>query len=142
GQDYDVKELLNHSPRTVTYEQGTYFILYLSPSDYHRIHAPISAKIVEKDHIPGRSFPVNDFGMKRVTKVLSRNERKITYLHHPSGDVAVIKVGALNVSGIRYEESLPSFVSKGDPLAYFEFGSTVVLLVEKNMLQLNKHLEI
>lgn len=140
GQNYDVKQLLNNSPRTVNYEQGYYFILYLSPSDYHRIHSPITAKIVEKDYIPGRRFPVNAFGLNRVSKVLSRNERKITYFHHPYGEVALIKIGALNISSICYEESLQSEVCKGDPLAYFEFGSTVVLLLEKDMFEFHSSL--
>lgn len=142
GQDYNIDELLNQSPRTVSYKHGFYFILYLSPSDYHRIHAPITAQIVENDHIPGRCFPVNQFGMKHVSKVLCRNERKITYLHHPSGDLALIKVGALNVSGIQYEDGLQPSVTKGDPLAYFEFGSTVVMLLEKDMFESDPELEL
>lgn len=130
GQDYEVKQLLHHSPRTITYQQGYYFVIYLSPSDYHRIHAPVTGKIVEKDVVAGKHFPVNEYGMRRVRHVLSRNARKITYLNSPHSEIALVKVGALNVSSICYESSLPVEIKRGDSLAYFEFGSTIVLLIE------------
>jgi len=39
----------------------------------------------------------------------------------------------LNVSSIRYTEPQHDAVDKGDELAYFEFGSTVVLLFENGI---------
>lgn len=129
GQDYTIDELLNRSPRTINYMNGYYYVLYLSPSDYHRIHSPIEGVIVEKEHIPGRVYPVNSKGLRYMRSVLSRNERLITYIEHSAGELAVVKVGALNVSSIQYVPSLPSKLQRGDDLAYFEFGSTVVLLM-------------
>ncbi len=132
GQDYTVEELLNRSPRTINYLHGHYFVLYLSPSDYHRIHAPISGTIVEKERVSGKVYPVNAFGLQHMRKVLSRNERLITYIRHQTGEVAVVKVGAMNVGSIRYTEPLPDKIKRGKELAYFEFGSTVVLLTEND----------
>lgn len=131
GQDYEIEALLNQSPRAVNYRNGFYFVLYLSPSDYHRIHSPVSGKVVEKEHVRGKVYPVNEFGLRHMKQTLSRNERQITYIRHEGGEVAVVKVGALNVSGIRYAETLGQHVAKGEELAWFEFGSTVVLLLEK-----------
>jgi phosphatidylserine decarboxylase len=130
GQDYTVEELLNLSPRMINYSHGFYMVLYLSPTDYHRIHSPITGKVLESEHIPGKVYPVNDFGLRYMQRTLSRNERLITYIQHAKGEVAVVKVGAMNVSSIRYVEPLQSQLSKGQELAYFEFGSTVVLLME------------
>jgi phosphatidylserine decarboxylase len=132
GQDYTLAELLNHSPRMVNYQDGFYFVLYLSPTDYHRIHAPISGKIIEKEHIPGKVYPVNEFGLRYMRRVLSRNERLVTYVQHEFGEIAVVKVGAMNVSSIQYAHPLPDVLAVGDELAYFEFGSTVVLLLENH----------
>jgi phosphatidylserine decarboxylase len=140
GQDYSVDELLNGSPRAVNYKNGFYIVLYLSPSDYHRIHAPVSGTIVEKEYIPGRVYPVNDFGMRNMRKVLSRNERLVTYIQHECGETALVKVGAMNVSAIRYVEPLPEAPEKGQEIAYFEFGSTVVLLMEKGTFRFNDNL--
>lgn len=130
GQDYTVDELLNRSPRTESYKDGYYIVLYLSPTDYHRIHTPVSGTIVEREHIPGKVYPVNDFGLRHMKRVLSRNERLITYIRNGAGETAVVKVGAMNVSSIKYVEPRKDQVEKGDELAYFEFGSTVVLLME------------
>jgi phosphatidylserine decarboxylase len=142
GQTYTVPELLNHSPRTINYTGGYYIVLYLSPRDYHRIHAPVAGAIVETERIPGRTYPVNDFGLRHLRRVLSRNERLITYIRHESGEVAVVKVGAMNVSGIRHVEPLNPQLNKGDELAWFEFGSTVVVLTESDMFQPGDRLRI
>lgn len=130
GQDYTLEELLNESPRVSQYRNGYFWVLYLSPTDYHRIHAPCMGDIMESEHIPGRVYPVNEFGLTSMRRVLSRNERLVTYIRHESGEVAVVKVGALNVSSIRYVEPVPHKVDRGQELAYFEFGSTIVLLTE------------
>lgn len=142
GQDYSVEELLNRSPRTVNYKNGYFYVLYLSPTDYHRIHSPVAGTIIEKEHVPGKVYPVNEFGLTQMRRVLSRNERLITYINHELGEVAVVKVGALNVSSIQYVNLLPNTPNRGDELAYFEFGSTVVLLAENDTLQARSDLDI
>lgn len=135
GQDYTLGELLNGSPRIPQYNDGYYWVLYLSPRDYHRIHAPCSGKVAETEHIPGKVYPVNAFGLKYMRRVLSRNERLITYITHDYGELAVVKVGALNVSSIQYvDHKPPKAVVRGEELAYFEFGSTIVLLTENGTL--------
>lgn len=142
GQDYIIQELLNHSPRVVNYKHGFYFVMYLSPSDYHRIHAPVTGNVIEKEHVPGKVFPVNDYALRNVGKVLSRNERLITYMQHDHGELCLVKVGALNVSSIQYIDPKTKHLERGAEFAYFEFGSTVVLLLEADTFECNKELMI
>lgn len=131
GQHYDLLALLNDSPRSVRYEHGYFIVLYLSPSDYHRIHAPVSGIFMDKEHIAGKVYPVHDFSMRHIPQVLSRNERLVSYWQTEQfGEVAVVKVGALNVSSVRYNEPLQEKIVRGEELAWFEFGSTVVVLIE------------
>jgi len=137
GQDYSIDELLNHSPRSESFRTGYALVLYLSPTDYHRIHAPVGGRKLESEHIPGRVYPVNDFGMTNMRSVLSRNERLITYISHEYGETAVVKVGAMNVSSIKYVDNDAKEWERGDELAYFEFGSTVVLLMQDNFRPLS-----
>lgn len=136
GQDYTIEELLNRSPRAASYVGGYCLVLYLSPTDYHRIHTPVEGTIVESEHIPGKVYPVNEFGLRHMKRVLSRNERLTTYIRHHGGEVAVVKVGAMNVSSIKYVDPQMKNVEKGQELAYFEFGSTVVLLTEDHTFTL------
>lgn len=136
GQDYTVQELLDGSEEAIKYENGRFIVLYLSPRDYHRIHTPIAGRIVKKQHVPGKVYPVNEFGLTQMRRVLSRNERLITYIENEHTQVAVVKVGALNVSSIQFSDRLTSDeVEKGQELAYFEFGSTVVLLFEQGAME-------
>jgi phosphatidylserine decarboxylase len=142
GQDYSLDDLLHYSPRAETYRDGYFFVLYLSPADYHRIHTPVAGKKLESEHIKGKVYPVNDHGMRNMRQVLSRNERLITYIEHAGGEVAVVKVGAMNVSSIKY--SVPDAMewNLGDDFAYFEFGSTVVLLTEDNTFEVSPSVKI
>ncbi|WP_240414548.1 archaetidylserine decarboxylase [Paenibacillus periandrae] len=142
GQDYTIDEMLNFSPRAVSYKNGFYYVLYLSPTDYHRIHTPIEGDIIEKEHIPGKVYPVNEFGLRQMRRVLSRNERLITYMQHEDGEIAVVKVGAMNVSSIQYVSPLPQRPGRGDELAYFQFGSTVVLLMETDTFESRTDLQV
>jgi len=142
GQDYTVEELLNGSPRISQYLHGYFWVLYLSPTDYHRIHSPCDGEIMETEHIPGRVYPVNEFGLTAMRRVLSRNERLVTYIRNEIGEAAVVKVGALNVSSIKYVEPMPTVLERGDELAYFEFGSTIVLLTEDGTLQPRSDLKL
>lgn len=142
GQDYTIDELLNGSPRVAQYLHGYYWVLYLSPTDYHRIHSPCEGDVVETEHIPGRVYPVNEFGLTKMRRVLSRNERLVTYIRHEIGETAVVKVGALNVSSIKYVEPRPSHLERGQELAYFEFGSTIVLLTQDGTLSPRDDLKV
>ncbi|MEF2243435.1 MULTISPECIES: archaetidylserine decarboxylase [unclassified Paenibacillus] len=135
GQNYSVSELLNSSEDARLYHNGFYFVLYLSPTDYHRIHSPVDGLIERRKHLAGKVYPVNDFGLTHMKRVLSRNERLITYMKHDTGEIAVVKVGAMNVSSIQYALPLSDQAQKGSELAYFEFGSTVVLLLENNTFE-------
>jgi len=142
GQDYTIDDLLNHSPRRMKYERGFYFVLYLSPTDYHRIHSPVTGTIAESEHVAGKVYPVNEFGLRHMRKVLSRNERLITIVQHEAGEVAVVKVGALNVASIQYVDGLGNHLERGGDLAYFEFGSTVVLLMENDTFDPRTDLQV
>ncbi|WP_239551148.1 phosphatidylserine decarboxylase [Paenibacillus elgii] len=54
----------------------------------------------------------------------------------------VVKVGAMNVSSIRYTESLRVRLDRGEELAFFEFGSTVILLIEKEAFAFRDGLDV
>jgi len=130
GQDYSVSELLADEKHSKKFLNGYYYVLYLSPTDYHRIHTPIEGTIVGRVHLPGKVYPVNNFGLTHMKRVLSRNERLITYINNNGYTVAAVKVGAMNVSSIHYIQRDKDQVERGEELAYFAFGSTVVLLTE------------
>lgn len=152
GQDYTLSALLNDPLDGRQFEGGAYLTLYLSPRDYHRIHAPLDGEIEGYSYIPGDLFPVNSLGVRYVPGLFCSNERLVTFLKTAAGRVAVVKVGAMNVGRIRacyddvvtnagrgasrrrYDRPIP--IRKGEELGVFELGSTVVLVFEPGRVTL------
>ncbi len=135
GKVYSIEEMLGDESAYDRYAGGQYMVLYLSPSHYHRIHAPVSGKITKRWTLGGRSYPVNKWGMTYGKAPLSKNYRVITEIKKDDHSIAVVKVGAMFVNSI--EISNPNDeVLKGEEMAYFSFGSTIVLLFQEDSFSL------
>jgi len=139
GKTYSIGEMLG-APDTLTkYLNGTYMILYLSPSHYHRIHSPVNGTVTKQWKLGSKSYPVNKWGLKYGRQALSKNYRVITEVKTNEGHVSIVKVGAMFVNSIETTHK-GSKLEKGGEIAYFSFGSTVVLLFEKNTFQVDNTL--
>jgi len=140
GQEYQIAEMLGSEALAAKYLGGTYIVCYLSPKDYHRIHAPVSGTVTHTDVLGRKSYPVNKAGMKYGNRPLSKNYRQITEIKHDQTYVTMVKVGAMVVNTIvRTHEA--NELAKGDEVAYFSFGSTVVLLFEKDHFKLDDRIK-
>lgn len=141
GKSYSVLDMLGTEEKTTKYLSGSYLIIYLSPSNYHRIHSPFSGTITSQWTLGGKSYPVNKWGLKYGREALSKNYRKITEIRHNYGYAALVKVGAMFVNSIETTYKGEQ-LEKGEELAYFSFGSTVILLFEKNTFKLHESLKL
>ncbi len=138
GQTYSLSAMLGSEEVAEAYENGQYAVFYLSPSHYHRFHAPLSGTVSKRWSLGSRSYPVNHLGMKYGKKPLSGNFRIITEFETESGGrMAMVKVGAMNINSIELTHS-SDYVQKGEEVGYFSFGSTVVLIWSKEMLTFSK----
>lgn len=156
GRTYTLAALLDDEEEAKRFAGGIYLTLYLSPRDYHRIHAPLGGRILGWGHVPGQLWPVNRPSVAGVPDLFAVNERLITYLETPLGHVALVAVGATMVGRIRasYDDIVtqigrtgrrvrydhPREVGKGDELGMFEMGSTVILLFEPHRVALDGRL--
>jgi phosphatidylserine decarboxylase len=141
GKDYSISEMLGNDEALVKYSGGQYMVLYLSPSHYHRIHSPISGRVINRWVLGKKSYPVNKMGMKYGRQPLSKNYRNITEVQHSGGHMAIVKVGAMFVNSIEITDDSKDLTA-GQEFAYFSFGSTVVLLFEKNTFQIDQVVKI
>lgn len=141
GKTYSIKEMLGKDQILNKYLDGKYIVLYLSPSNYHRIHSPISGEIIHRWTLGEKSYPVNKWGMKYGRAPLSKNYRTITELQHEQFCVAIVKIGAMFINSIVITDE-STHLAKGQEFAYFSFGSTVVLLFEKDCFEINEELTI
>ena len=159
GQCYTALELLaGNQTLAQHFTNGIFATIYLSPRDYHRVHAPISGTLSDMIYVPGDLFSVNTTTANHVPRLFSRNERLITVFDTEMGKVAVVLVGAMIVAGIetawagqitpprkksilRFEtKATPVQLQKGDELGRFKLGSTAILLFEKDKVRLNETL--
>jgi phosphatidylserine decarboxylase len=160
GVWYTVEELLGGDrERAKRYDGGTFLTVYLSPTDYHRIHTPLAGRVTEYLYVPGTLWPVNPFGVRAVQGLFAKNERLVTYFDTAAGEVALVKVGATIVGSVKvvYDEAagtnirggkleantLPNgpFYEKGAEIGRFEFGSTIILLFEPGRVELSDALK-
>lgn len=131
GKRYSVLDMLGSEEKANQYINGTYVLLYLSPSHYHRIHSPITGRVIGQWTLGRKSYPVNRYGLKYGREALSKNYRKILEVKHDSGIAAIVKVGAMFVNSIETIHN-GEHVKKGEEIAYFTFGSTVILLFNQD----------
>jgi phosphatidylserine decarboxylase len=156
GMEYNVEELLTYhvANNFERIHDGAYMNFYLSPKDYHRYHAPCSFRISKLIHVPGKLYPVNFKYLKMELDLFCQNERVILECFDKNDKLFyMVFVGALNVGQMVFEfesavetntntrdiqiyEYSNLEVTKGDCLGYFKMGSTVVMIWEKQSVEL------
>jgi phosphatidylserine decarboxylase len=144
---YRIAELLGDDADARRYHGGQYALVYLSPRDYHRVHAPVSGQIGQVRSMPGDLFPVNRIGERHVPSLLSKNRRVAIAIDTPAlGRVTVVMVGAIIVGRITVSAVAapdvplgdhaiepPLAVRKGDEIGVFHLGSTALVFTEPNV---------
>lgn len=134
-----------------------YCVLYLKPGDYHRVHSPVDWNVLVRRHFSGRLFPVNERASRTIRNLYVENERVVLEGEWREGFMAIAAVGATNIGSIELliepelktnrprKKLLPSdppeersyepqgvgvMVKKGDEVAAFNMGSTVVMVFQ------------
>jgi phosphatidylserine decarboxylase len=149
GHEYSLRALLAGNPAWErTFGGGHFATIYLAPYNYHRIHMPLAGELRQSFYVPGRLFSVNRTTARLVPGLFARNERVFCGFDGAGIPFGVILVGALNVGSMatvwhgdvtprKHREVTPlpvtdalapTTLGKGDELARFNMGSTVILL--------------
>jgi len=164
GKHYTLESLLRSSELAQKFAGGAYATIYLAPHNYHRIHSPVSGNVIAAYYYPGMLWPVNNDSVHRIEGLFSINERLVTQIKtYDGGEILLVKVGATNVGRITVDykknwitNSMPPPASryapftkweaesihaytKGQEIARFETGSTVILICNAVILQRTKH---
>ena len=145
GSSYTLGDLVMDSGLVERYRGGQYATLRLTPSMYHRFHAPYDCTVEHVSYIPGDTWNVNPAALKRIPGLYCRNERAVIRLVlEGSGEVVtLVAVAAILVAGIRLRfldvlmnsgyrgaTELPCQASlgRGEEMGWFEHGSTIIVL--------------
>jgi phosphatidylserine decarboxylase len=158
GRPYSLGALLGADAEAAPFEGGAFATFYLSPSDYHRFHAPCDVRITRARYLPGTLWPVNRLGVEGIEGLFAQNERICAFMEAghsaQSAPLCVVSVGATLVGKIRVafddltsnsggtgtERAYPDgghAVAKGEEWGRFEFGSTLVLVAAPGLLSLD-----
>jgi phosphatidylserine decarboxylase len=158
GHLFDLATLLGDEEAAARLDGGAYVITYLSPRDYHRVHAPVGGRVIGWHHIPGTLFMVGAKSVLREPGLFIRNERFVTLIEMDRGGLcAVVMVAAIGVGHVtasydsevathhrqfvraavrhrRYDQPRP--ISRGEELGIFHLGSTTIAVFEPGRVEL------
>ena len=154
GRHYSLVSLLGDDAGLAEqFMGGKFATVYLSPKDYHRVHMPVSGKLVSTTYVPGKLFSVNQATANQIPGLFARNERLICVFEGECGPFVVILVGAMIVAGIEtvwagqvvpvraqlkttsYREPQKIELAKGEEMGRFKLGSTVIVLFPKGIAE-------
>jgi phosphatidylserine decarboxylase len=157
GHSYSTQALVGGDAALAKrFENGHFATIYLSPKDYHRIHMPCDATLTRMIYVPGDLFSVNPATAQAVPGLFARNERLVCVFDTAHGPFVNVLVGATIVGSmatvwhgvvnpprsnqIREWMYKPGEVTlkKGDEMARFLLGSTVVMLWPKRTITFNE----
>jgi phosphatidylserine decarboxylase len=145
GRPYSVAELVGDEREAARFVGGQGCVVYLSPRDYHRVHAPVGGTIRRIRSMPGDYYPVNAIGMRHVANLFCRNRRVAIEIDGDASRgrttvvmVVAMIVGRITTVGIEARDvplgdhvfDPPLRVARGDEIGIFHLGSTAVLLAE------------
>lgn len=146
GHDYQLEDLVVDRRLAAALQGGQFVTIYLSPRDYHRVHAPVAGQLAGYHYVPGLRWPVSPRFVANVERLFAVNERVVIELASAWGPIAVVMVSATGVgnvwmshlghdtrawrsTGAYRHDPLTASVAPGDELGAFLLGSTVVLVL-------------
>jgi phosphatidylserine decarboxylase len=150
GSSYALGDLVMDPEVVERYRGGQYVTLRLTPSMYHRFHAPYDCVAEHVRYIPGDTWNVNPAALARIPGLYCRNERAIIRLvvEGSNEPVLLVAVAAILVAGIRLRfldllinggyrgaTELPchAALGKGEEMGWFEHGSTIIMLAPRGV---------
>ena len=145
GCNYTLENIgLRPSSALEKYRKNPVLVGYLSPTDYHRVHAPIAGKCVhcQLENADSKSASVKFFGGQ--FNLLNENKRLVVVIEgRLSKDntpyyVALVVVGGIGVDTIVFDPSITgSIVKKGQEISTFRAGGSAIAMFSSKPLQWN-----
>ncbi|KAF7533177.1 hypothetical protein G7054_g7324 [Neopestalotiopsis clavispora] len=155
GLPWKISDLLDYKslPPGVDFSNGIWMHAFLGPNDYHRQHAPISGNVIHASVVPGLTYlnviaqpddsqtsylrPVREVDAPDNAGYQFMQARGCIIMENDLlGYVAILPIGMAQVSSVVMEDSIanaspetPVHVFKGDPISYFQFGGSDIVMV-------------
>ncbi|MBP2034077.1 phosphatidylserine decarboxylase [Clostridium algifaecis] len=133
GLTYKLIDLIGKNKLAEKFKYGSFMVLRLAPTDYHRFHFIDNGICDVSQKIKGDYYSVNPAALKKIPELFCKNKRELSLFHSQNfGDVLYIEVGATCVGSIIQTYFPKKNILKGSEKGYFKFGgSTIILFFEK-----------
>ncbi|HJW15504.1 MAG TPA: phosphatidylserine decarboxylase, partial [Flavisolibacter sp.] len=124
GHLYSIAELLGESAYRDKFTGGLFTHSFLSVTDYHRYHVPLSGKVVEIKKIPGRTWIEEsekpDGSLENVDDVGFQftHTRGCMILETVVGYIALMPVGMGHISSVNFIVDEGDTLRKGEEFGY------------------------
>ena len=158
GHRFTTTELIGgDAALAARFRYGSFANLYLSPSDYHRLHMPCDGQLTRMIYVPGTLFSVNPVTARGVPNLFARNERVVCVFnsaaHGPFimvlvgativGSIATVWHGVVNPKHTRrpaeWTYTAEDIVlKKGEEMGRFLLGSTIIMLFGHGAIDFNE----
>jgi phosphatidylserine decarboxylase len=146
GLPYTLTELLADAALAREFEGGCFVTLRITPTMYHRFHAPHDLEVRHVTYVSGDTWNVYPIALRRVQRLFCRNERAVLRcrLASTGTSIALVPVAAILVASIRLHcadvllhlrysgpNQIPCHAryDKGQEMGWFQHGSTIIALV-------------
>jgi phosphatidylserine decarboxylase len=157
GHRFTVADLVGgDSALAEPFRHGSFANLYLSPTDYHRLHMPCDGRLTRMIYVPGTLYSVNPVTARGVPNLFARNERVVCVFDSAEhGAFVMVLVGATIVGSMttvwhgvvnprrtgrvaewRYDDGAV-VLRKGEEMGRFLLGSTIVMLFRRGTIVFN-----
>jgi phosphatidylserine decarboxylase len=143
GFPYELQDLLGDENLVRQYLNGSYVTLRITPTMYHRFHAPHDLNVKQVTYISGDTWNVYPIALRRIEKLFCRNERAVLQCRLAANDalITLVPVAAILVASIRLHfldvllhlryrgpNVIPCDAQfrKGEEMGWFQHGSTII----------------
>lgn len=162
GHKYSLTSLLANEMDLVSFKKAKYINIYLSPANCHRIYMPRDGELLSMHLVPGKLFSVNDATDSYLPNLYIRNQRLVmkfrSFGEATTKTWYLVMIGAFfvgsisswegeipyaswtKISSIDYSKTPVEF-KKGQYLAHFNMGSTVIMVMQEKDIFFDKELE-
>lgn len=137
---FNLRQFLRNDGLAEQFEDGSMVISRLCLADYHHFHFPDSGIPHKTTSIPGNYHAGGPYSLHKLVPFYSENHRSMTLFDSDHfGQMIIIEIGALTVGSIQQRFHPEVYVNRDSRKGYFELGgSTVVLLFQKGMIELDQ----
>jgi phosphatidylserine decarboxylase len=148
AQPYSLVDLLAHDDVVDELAGGTIHQAYLSATNYHRWHSPVSGTVVRAFVEPGTYYSEADsegpaadepqYSQSYLAHIATRAVIILDADNASIGRVAFVAVGMVDVSTCKIGPHVTpgAHIAKGDELGHFQFGgSTACLILGPDVVQ-------